>query len=82
MAQKITIKNDGVYVDDVKVPSVIGAEIKNINPGVEGAMEVALIFPVYEIDVQYKLWCGAPNPWAERLIKEMQENRLPCDNGS
>lgn len=54
MAHKITIKNDGVYVDDVPIPGVTSAEVKNINPGTTGNMEVVLHFPAREVDVQYK----------------------------
>lgn len=56
MPKKITISNKGVYIDGTEIPGVASAEIRNINPGELGAIEVALILRTAEIDVQYKLW--------------------------
>ena len=53
--KKISITNEGVFLDDQKITGVTGAEIKNINPGHSGKMEVALHFQVREVDVQYRL---------------------------
>lgn len=60
MAKKVTINSDGVFVDGVEVPGVSGAEIKNINPGTAGSMEVTLLLRVNEIDVQYSLLSRRP----------------------
>lgn len=56
MPKKITISNKGVYIDGTEIPGVTSAEIRNINSGELGAIEVALILRTAEIDVQYKLW--------------------------
>lgn len=56
---KIKISNDGVFADDVKIPGVMSAEIRNINIG-HSQMEVHLIFEVSEVDVQYKQRQGVP----------------------
>lgn len=58
MASKITISNKGVFVGDTEISGVVAAEIRNINPGTSGAMEVVLILRTCEIDVQYSLMPG------------------------
>lgn len=55
MPKKITINNDGVFVDGLAIPGVVTAEVKNINPGTSGAMEVVLTIRTAEVDIQYSL---------------------------
>ena len=51
--RKVTLRQDGLYLDDQKITGCVGAEIKNINPDPDGLMEVALLFRVPEVDIQY-----------------------------
>ena len=53
--RKIIISNDGVTVDGIEIPGVTGADVKNINPGTSGPMEVVLILQTCEVDVQYSM---------------------------
>ena len=53
--KKFTIGKDGtVLLDDYAIAGVTLAEIKNVNPGHSGLMEVVLHIRVREIDVQYR----------------------------
>lgn len=63
--KKISITNEGVFIDNVKVTGVTGVEIKNINLGNTGKMEVALLFQVSEVDVQYQQRIGLRNELGE-----------------
>ena len=63
--RKIYITNNGVFIDDAKITGVTGVEIKNINLGNTGKMEVALQFLVSEVDVQYQQHIGLRNELGE-----------------
>ena len=63
--RKISITNDGVFIGDIKVTGVTGVEIKNINLGNTGKMEVAIHFQVSEVDVQYQQRIGLRNELGE-----------------
>lgn len=56
--EKITITSEGVFIDQLKLPGVTVAEVKNINLGHNGMMEVALQFQVREVDIQYRQRIG------------------------
>lgn len=55
--QKVTISNNGVFIDDQEISGVTRAEIININPGTE-LMEVVLHIGVKEVDAQYRQITG------------------------
>lgn len=63
--RKISITNKGVFIDDTKITGVTGVEIKNINLGNTGKIEVALQFQVSEVDVQYQQHIGLRNELGE-----------------
>ena len=63
--RKISITNKGVFIDDAKITGVTGVEIKNINLGNTGKVEVALHFQVSEVDVQYQQHIGLRNELSE-----------------
>ena len=63
--RKISITNNGVFIDDTKITGVTGVEIKNINLGHKGMLEVSLQFQVSEVDVQYQQRIGLRNELGE-----------------
>ena len=63
--RKISVTNDGVFIGDTKIIGVTGVEIKNINLGNTGKIEVALQFQVSEVDVKYQQCMGLRNELGE-----------------
>lgn len=64
--KKISITNEGVFIDQMKIPGVTGVQIKNINLGHKGMMEVALQFQVREVDIQYQQRIGLGDEVSEK----------------
>ena len=63
--KKITITKNGVFIDNERITGVTGAQIKNINPGPNGMIEVDLQFRVREVDIQYKQHVGLRDELSE-----------------